>query len=67
MKNKLFEYINDRFDNDGVLVDGDEVYEAFKTDFDNGQPVELIDEVMSNFIKIHDLTNVLILWEGNIA
>jgi hypothetical protein len=67
LKNKLFDYINDRFDNDGVLVDADEVYEAFQIEFDNGQSVELIDHVMLGFISTHNLANIRINWEGELA
>lgn len=67
LRNKIYSYINDRFDDEGVLVDADEVYEAFRIEFDNGVPVELIDEVMEGFIRTHNLSNIQIKYEGEIV
>lgn len=67
MHNKIWSYINRRFENDGILVHGDEVYEAYRLHFDNGVSTNLIDEVMEEFISCHDLTGILICYEGEIA
>jgi beta-phosphoglucomutase-like phosphatase (HAD superfamily) len=67
MRDKIFYYISNRFDEDGVLVDADEIYEAFAVEFDNGVSLDLIDEVMERFIFTHNLANIQISWEGKIA
>ncbi|MFT8319301.1 MAG: hypothetical protein ABF649_00530 [Bacillus sp. (in: firmicutes)] len=67
LQSEIFSYINARYENDGVLVDADEVYESFQTDFDNGVPITLIDEVMEDFLSIHSIENIQIKWEGKIA
>jgi hypothetical protein len=64
MHNKIWSYISNRFDYDGVLVDTDEVYLVYRKEFDNGVPTELIDEVLESFADIHDLTGITIEWEG---
>jgi len=66
MKEKLFDYINKRFDDDGVLPSEDEIYQAFAISFDNGISTELINEVMFSFMSIHDLSNITIKWEGHV-
>ncbi len=67
LQSEIYSYINSRYENDGVLVDADEVYEAFQVEFDNGIPIELIDEVMDDFTSIHSLENIQINWEGKVA
>lgn len=64
MREKIWSYISNRFDYDGVLVDADEVYLVYRKDFDNGVPTELIDEVLESFVSIHDLTGITIEWEN---
>ena len=64
MKNKIWSYVNARFEHDGVLVDADEVYLIYQREFDNGVPVEIIDEVIRSFASIHDLTDIQIEYEG---
>ncbi|MGD6898645.1 hypothetical protein [Bacillus infantis] len=66
MPDKIFYYISNRFDEDGVLVDADEIYEAFAVEFDNGVSLDLVDEVMEGFIRCHDLTGIEIQYEGEI-
>ncbi len=66
LKNYIWAYINDRYENDGVLPDADEVYEKFKLEFDNGAQTEWIDEQMYNFTRCHDLTGIEIQYEGEI-
>lgn len=64
MRNKIWAYISNRYENDGVLVDSDEVYTAYQLDFDNGHSSDEIDEVMEDFVGCSDLTGVTIEWEG---
>ena len=66
MENKIWCYISNRYENDGILVDADEVYEAFAVEFDNGYPVEKIDEVMEDFASCSDLTGIKIEYEGEL-
>lgn len=66
MENKIWSYISNRYENDGVLVDADEVYEAFAIEFDNGYPVDAIDDVMEDFIRCSDLTGIKIEYEGGL-
>ncbi|MFE8704101.1 hypothetical protein ACFYKX_26390 [Cytobacillus sp. FJAT-54145] len=67
MRDKIWSYVNNRFEDDWVLVDADEVYEAFAVYFDNGLDVGIIDEVIRSFAAIHDLSNVDIQYEGNLS
>lgn len=67
MQAKIWNYINRRYDEDGVLVDADEVYLAFQVDFDNGVSSDLIDEVMESFESCHDLTGIKIQYEGELS
>ena len=63
---QLFSYVSKRFDDEGVLVAADDVYEAFQLQFDNHYPVDLIDNVIQNFASIHDLNGITIEYEGAI-
>lgn len=61
MRNKIWTYINARFEIDGVLVDADEVYMVYRHKFDSGEyPLELIDEVIKDFASIHNLEGIKI-------
>lgn len=64
MKNKLYDYVNDRYEHDGVLPDADELYTAFQVDFDSGVSVDVIDDVLASFARIHDMTGIFVEWEG---
>lgn len=64
LRNFIWAYINDRYENDGVLVDADEVYTKFQLEFDYGADLNMIDSVMEGFIRTHDLSGITILWEG---
>lgn len=66
LRSKLFSYINNRLEEDHVLVDADEVYQAFAIQFDNGYPVEVIDEVIKDVASVSDLTGIQIQYEGEI-
>lgn len=61
MQSKLWSYINDRFEDDGVLVSADEVYERFP------EAENIIDDVIQRFAAIHDLTDIQIEYEGEIV
>jgi hypothetical protein len=58
LRDKIWHYIGKRFDDDGVLVDSEEIYLAFH------YPVELIEEELESFASIHDLEGISIEWEG---
>lgn len=66
MRNKIWAYVNARYEHDGVLVDADEVYLIYQREFDNGTPVELIDEVIQSFASIHELSGIKIEYEGEL-
>jgi hypothetical protein len=66
LKNAIWQYVNDRFDNDGVLVDADDVYEKFQLEFDTGAKLEWIDEIIYGFTRCHDLAGIDIQYEGEI-
>lgn len=67
MRDQIWAYISSRYENDGVLVDCDEVYEAYQVEFDNGRSSDLIDEVMERFVSCSDLTGIEIEWEGSVC
>jgi hypothetical protein len=66
LKNYIWQYVNDRYENDGVLVDADEVYKKFELEFTIGAKLEWIDEVVYNFSRCNDLTGIDIQYEGEI-
>lgn len=66
LKNMIQQYINDRYENDGVLPDADEIYEKFQLEFDNGADLGWIDSAVYNFTRCHDLEGITVLWEGRI-
>jgi hypothetical protein len=61
LKNFIWAYINDRYENDGVLPDADEVYEKFKLEFEFGGKQEWIHSTLESFKRTHDLTGITIL------
>lgn len=65
MRNKIWAYISNRYENDGVLVDVDEVYTAYQVQFDNGFSSDVIDDVMEDFIGCSDLSGIAIEREGS--
>lgn len=66
MRDLIWSYVSNRYENDGVLVDADEVYAAFQMQFDNGADVWSIDEVIEDFASCSDLTGIKIEYEGDI-
>jgi hypothetical protein len=66
LKNALWSYVSNRYDEDGVIPHGDEIYLKFQLEFDTGAPMEWIDETVYNFTRIHDLTDIAIQWEGEL-
>lgn len=66
LRNYLWAYINDRYENDGVLPDADEIYEKFQLEFDNGADLNWIESVMEGFTRTHDLNGITVLWEGKV-
>lgn len=66
MRDQIWSYISNRYENDGVLVNADEVYMAFQIEFDNFYSSDEIDDVMEDFISCSDLSGIKIEWEGEI-
>ena len=66
VRNQIWAYISGRYENDGVLVDCDEVYETYQVEFDCGYPSDLIDEIMEGFIGCSDLSGIKIEYEDEI-
>ncbi len=66
LKNYIWQYVNDRYENDGVLPDADDVYEKFQLEFDTGADLNWIDEIIYGFTRCNDLTGIDIQYEGEI-
>jgi len=63
----IFGYLSQCFDDYGILPHEDDIYERFKVHFDNGVPFEIVEEEVNAFVRIHDLTDIKIKWEGELV
>ena len=60
-RNKIWSYINNQYDDAGVIPSLDDIYMAFRLQFDNWWSMDLIEEVRTRFIAMHDLTGITIM------
>ncbi|KOP81972.1 hypothetical protein AMS60_05420 [Bacillus sp. FJAT-21945] len=60
-RNKIWDYINDQYDDVGVIPSLDDIYQAFQFQFENWWSIDLIEEVRMGFISMHDLTGITIM------
>ncbi|MED3575788.1 hypothetical protein [Cytobacillus praedii] len=59
-RNKIWGYINDQYDEAGVIPSLDDIYMAFRKQFENWWSIDLIEEVRTGFMSAHNLSGIII-------
>lgn len=67
MRDRIWNYIRDRVDDDRVLPHEDEIYEAFALEFDTGTDFDVVYEVMESYLGCSEIDETItVKWEGEI-
>ncbi|WP_057768121.1 hypothetical protein [Cytobacillus praedii] len=59
-KNKIWDYINDQYDDVGVIPSLDDIFMTFRIQFENWWSIDLIEEVREGFMSAHCLSGIII-------